>query len=423
MNKYRFRYADQILEKRLKAFGAVSVIGAKGIGKTTTCQKYAKSEDRLQEYSDKEALKATIIANPKVFLEGEKPHLIDEWQDAPVIWDLVRVYCDDHPEKGNFILTGSTSKKVKPSHTGTARISTLQMYPMSLYESGDSSGAISLMDIFDEKNPSLVAKSSKSLDEMVYLACRGGFPGTLYAEDEESALEMAKDYHRQIYLSDMHHVDDKRRSEATMRKLLRSYARNVSTLAKKATFAADCGVSSDTIDDYLDVLSRLYLIDELSGFTPNIRSAKSMRSGPKREFADPSLVAAALGVSPKYLLRDMNTFGFIFECMAIRDLRAYLSPFGGELFHYRDDTGLEVDVIAFLEDGRYGLIEVKVGSSFIDVGAQNLNRLEKDILSAIERKEAGMLVAPSFKMVLTADRYAYRRADGVYVIPLACLKD
>lgn len=421
MKKYRPRYADKILEKRLKAFGAVCVTGAKGVGKTTTCRQYAKSEDRLQDFIDKEALRETLTINPKVFLEGEKPHLIDEWQDAPAIWDLVRSYCDDHPEKGNFILTGSTSKKVETSHTGTMRISSFSMYPMSLYESGDSNGKVSLSSLFDE-DVDITAKSEKSLDDIIYLACRGGFPGSLYAKDEEASLEIAKDYCRQIYISDMHHIDNKKRREDIMAKLLRSYARNVSTLAKKATLANDCGVDEETIDDYLDDLRRLYVIEELMGFTPNIRSAKNMRKGPKREFVDPSLAIAALGVSPKYLARDMRTFGFIFECMVIRDLRAYLSPLGGQLGYYRDDNGLEVDVVAFLEDGRYGLIEVKLGASFIEEGANNLNRLERIIIEAIDKGEAGMLIAPSFKMVITADQYGYRRPDGVYVVPLACLK-
>lgn len=421
MEKYQPRYADKVLEKRLKAFGAVCVTGAKGVGKTTTCRKYAKSEDRLQEYADKDALSATITANPKVFLEGEKPHLIDEWQDAPAIWDLVRTYCDDHSEKGNFILTGSSSKKVDTSHTGTLRISTFSMYPMSLYESRDSNGKVSLWALFDEEMD-ITATSDKNIDDIVYLASRGGFPASLYIDDKEAALEIAKDYCRQIYLSDMHHLDKKRRSEEIMERLLRSYARNVSTLSKKTTLAKDCLVSEDTVDEYLDVLKRLYIIEELNGFAPNIRSAKSMRKGPKREFVDPSLAIASLGVSPQYLMRDMRTFGFIFECMVIRDLRAYLSPLGGKLFYYRDDNGLEVDVVAFLEDGRYGLIEAKLGSSYIEEGAKNVNSLEKQILEAIERKEAGMLIAPSFKMVITAEKYAYRRPDGVYVVPLACLK-
>lgn len=424
MSNYRSRTIDKLLQAHLKAFGAVCLVGAKGVGKTTTCQIFARSEDRLQNHPDKAALTETIKANPKIFLTGEKPHLIDEWQDAPVLWDLVRNYCDEHPEKGNFLLTGSTSKKIKTAHTGTTRISTLKMYPMSLYESGDSSGEVSLTDLFDGKADLKDGlRSKKTLEDIVYLAQRGGWPSSLYVEEREYSTSIAEDYYNQIHSKDMFSVDEKKRSQAKMEAVLKSYARNVSTPAKKSAIYLDAGIDEATLDDYLDVLERLYVIEDCEAFNPNIRSASTMRKGRKREFVDPSLAIASLGVDRNYLLRDMRTFGFIFECMAIRDLRALSLPQGGKVLYYRDSNGLEADAVLFLKDGRYGLIEIKLGSAYIEEGAKNLNKLENDIKKAIEEKRAGVYLAPSFKMIITADIFAYRREDGVYVVPLACLRD
>lgn len=427
MENYLKRVADKELELKLRAFGAVDIVGPKWCGKTTTAEEKAKSALRLQGDPDKEALIRTAELNPQSLLEGEQPRLIDEWQDAPPLWDAVRSYCDDNPSKGHFILTGSTSKKVKTYHTGTGRISKMKMYPMSLFESGESNGAVSLMKLFsgDEKLER-GCSSSLTISDLIYACCRGGWPSSVLLDDRDAALEIPKDYFRQIYEEDMFKVDDVRRNKQTMRMILRSYGRNVSTLAKKTSVLEDVNaeipVSMLTLDDYLSVLRDLFIIEDLEAWCPAIRSRSAIRSAVKREFVDPSIAVAALGGSPSFFNTDLRTFGFIFECLCIRDLRVYSSAFGGEMSYYHDRYGLEADGVLHLEDGRFALLEFKLGGREVDEGAAHLLKIEK-LIREHNEKSSAKLRLPDLKMVVTGTRYGFLRPDGVYVVPVGCLRD
>ncbi len=426
MSEYFFRLADEQLRDKLCTFGAVNIIGPKWCGKTRTAEQQCRSALYLQSDPDKESLKMTASLNPAALLNGDRPRLIDEWQDAEEIWDAVRYDCDHSDGAGQFILTGSTSKKVKTSHTGTGRITDLMMYPMSLYESKESSGGISLLALMEGDRMSSGCTSDLSVDDAVFASCRGGWPYSLCLDSRKSQLDVAKDYYRQIYNRDMFSVDDVKRNPQTMRSVLRSYSRNISTLAKNTDIIKDVrvdrrSISKDTLADYLDVLRKLYIIQELDGWTPSLRSSAGMRSGPKREFVDPSIAVAALGTSPEKLSVDMKTFGFIFETMCIRDLRVYSSSLGGEMSYYHDRYGLEADGVLHLEDGRYALLEFKLGSEGVEDGAKSLLKLEK--LIEEHNKDEGQvpLDMPSAKIIVTASKYGYKRHDGVYVIPIGCL--
>lgn len=427
MENYLKRVADKELELKLRSFGAVDIVGPKWCGKTTTAEEKAKSALRLQRAPDKEALIRTAELNPQALLEGEQPRLIDEWQDAPPLWDAVRSYCDDNPSKGHFILTGSTSKKVKTYHTGTGRISKMKMYPMSLFESGESNGDVSLMKLFsgDEKLES-GCSSSLTIGDLIYACCRGGWPSSVLLDDRDAALEIPKDYFRQIYEEDMFKVDDVRRNKQTMRMILRSYGRNVSTLAKKTSVLEDVNaeipVSMLTLDDYLSVLRDLFIIEDLEAWCPAIRSRSAIRRAVKREFVDPSIAVAALGGSPSFFNTDLRTFGSIFECLCIRDLRVYSSAFGGEMSYYHDRYGLEADGALHLEDGRYALLEFKLGGREVDEGAAHLLEIER-LIREHNEKSSAKLRLPDLKMVVTGTRYGFLRPDGVYVVPVGCLRD
>lgn len=417
-------YINRIIEKtilfKLNVFGAINIVGPKWCGKTTTAEYFAKSAIKFQSDPNKEGLKETAKINPSVLLNGEKPRLIDEWQEASEIWDAVRVYCDDTHEKGNFILTGSTSKKVKTSHTGTGRISKVKMYPMSLYETNESNGKVSLMDIFDNKVNLNDIISDLTIEDLIYAACRGGWPDTLFLNKEEEQLAVAKDYFEDIYERDMFNVDDVKRNKITMKRLLISYARNISTLVNSSKIIEDINgsnsISNDTLNDYIDVLEDLFVIDDLYGWSPSIRSKDAIRSGRKREFCDPSLVVAALNLSLEKLNQDLLTFGFIFETLCIRDLRVYSSFLNGEVSYYHDKTGLESDAVLNLNDGRYALIEFKLGSNGVEEGAKHLNELERLLI------KSGKERTPDAKIVITGTKYGYKREDGVFVIPIGCLK-
>ena len=425
--KYYPRIADSILDLKLRAFGAIHIVGPKWCGKTTTAEQKAKSSLKLQKITNKEAIIKTAEITPEVLLEGEKPRLIDEWQDAPTLWDAVRTYCDDNQGRGHFIMTGSTSKKVETSHTGTGRITRLKMYPMSLYESKESNGTVSLAKLFDgietlEKG----CTSNMSVDDIINAACRGGWPESVMMEDKEAQLLVAKDYFEQIFEVDMFKVDKTKRNKSTMRAILKSYARNISTLAKKTNIISDVTstnkITEPTLDDYIDVLERLFIVEDLYGWCPSIRSASAIRSGRKREFVDPSIAVAALGDSPSKLRVDLKTFGFIFETLCIRDLRIYSSKMKGELSYYHDKFGLECDAVLFLEDDRYALIEFKLGGSDIEEGAKHLCEIERLIQE--HNKEKGTFQRlPDLKIVITGTQYGYKREDGVFVIPIGCLKD
>ena len=425
MSEYMFRFADAKLRDKLDTFGAVNIVGPKWCGKTRTAEQQCKSALYLQSDPDKESLKMTASVNPQALLRGERPRLIDEWQDAKEIWDAVRFECDHSDGPGQFILTGSTSKKVKTAHTGTGRISKMMMYPMSLYESKESNGEVSLMSLIEGDPMASGCSNPVTVDDIVFAACRGGWPYSLGLKSRKSQLEVAKDYYRQIYTDDIFHVDEVKRDSRTMEAVLRSYSRNISTLAKDKSIRDDVrstnDISDPTLTDYLEVLRDLYIIQELDGWTPNLRSSAGMRSGPKREFVDPSIAVAGLGTSPEKLSVDMKTFGFIFETLCIRDLRVYSSSMEGKMSYYHDRYGLEADGVLHLEDGRYVLFEFKLGSEDIEKGAKNLVKLESLIEEYNKKEPQVPLDMPSAKVVLTASKYGYRRPDGVYVVPIGCL--
>lgn len=428
ISTYLPRIADKQLELKLRAFGATHIVGPKWCGKTTTAEKYAKSAIKLQRDPNKEALIKTAEINPMALLKGEEPRLIDEWQDAPNLWDAVRSYCDENHGRGHFILTGSTARKVETSHTGTGRISKLKMYPMSLYESGESNGTVSIMDLFNKKtNLENGCSSSLTIEHLIFAACRGGWPESILFNDREAQLEIPKDYYHQIFEEDIFKVDDVKRSNSTMRAILRSYARNISTLAKKSSILADVNstnsISDKTLSDYIDVLERLFIVEDLTGWCPAIRSANAMRSGRKREFVDPSIAVAALGVSPEFLNLDLKTFGFIFECLCIRDLRVYSSSNNGQMSYYHDRYGLEADGVLHLDDGRYALLEFKLGSKAIEEGAKHLCEIEALVKKHNEDEKQVPIRLPDLKIVITGSQYGYKRSDGVFVIPIGCLKD
>lgn len=428
MEIYYERIADSILDFKLNTFGAVLIVGPKWCGKTTTASKFSNSSLKLQSISNKESIIETARVMPQVLLEGEKPRLIDEWQDAPQIWDAVRSYCDENHEKGNFILTGSTSKTVKTYHTGTGRISRLKMYPMSLFESKESNGTVSLLKLFNGEETLINGcKSDLSMDDLIFSACRGGWPETLFLKNKQSQLYISKDYFNQICESDLNSLDDEKRSPALMKAILRSYARNISTLAKKKTLLDDVNsvqrVSEPTLDDYIQILERLYIVEDLYGWCPSIRSSSAIRSGRKREFVDPSIAVAALGTSPEKLRLDLKTFGFIFETLCIRDLRVYSSLHNGEISYYRDKYDLEADAVLHLDDGRYALIEFKLSDFGIEEGAKHLLEIERLIIKNNSDERKAKIDLPTFKMVITGSTYGYKRPDGVLVIPIGCLRD
>lgn len=430
MEDYRKRIIDETLAERLDAFGAIQIVGPKFCGKTTTAERLAKSSIHFQKDDDKEALIETAKINPKLLLLGEKPRLFDEWQDAPEIWDAIRGDCDEkRHETGLYLLTGSTSKKVKTRHTGTGRITTIEMLPMSLYESGESNGTVSLKGLFDGLyGDGFGTVSELSMEKLIFAACRGGWPEALYRKTDKAKLAIAKDYVKQIYERDMFQVDDVKRTPQTMKNILWSYARNISTLAKESSMIADVSanfnsISAVTFEDYVDVLERLYVVCDVEAWSPSIRSKSAIRSSRKREMVDPSIAVASLGLSPEFFFSDLKTFGFIFETLVIRDLKAYSRKFDGRVSYYRDRYGLEADAVLHLEDGRYGLLEIKLGSNEVEMGARHLCEIESLVKKANETEKQVKIASPSFKAVITGGQYGYRRKDGVYVIPIGCLKD
>ncbi len=428
MSKYLKRIIDKELDQKLETFGAINIVGPKWCGKTTSAEQKCKSAIKFQNHVDKEALIRTAEINPQSLLDGAKPKLIDEWQDAPVIWDAIRSYCDDNEGEGHFILTGSTSKKAKTSHTGTGRISKLNMFPMSLYESNESNGQVSLSKLFSGKeNLENGCHSDLSLNNLIFAACRGGWPKSILLSKDSSKLAVANDYFKQIYEEDMFKVDNVKRNKKTMKRLIKSYARNISTLAKNSVIKNDLSainnISDKTLDDYISVLEDLFIIEDLDAWCPAIRSKSAIRCGRKREFIDPSIAIAALGCSPESLKTDLKTFGFIFECLCIRDLRIYSQALGGEVSYYHDRYGLEADAVMHLENGKYALIEFKLGGKYIEEGAEHINKIENLIREYNKKNNKTKLRLPDLKIVITGSEYGYKRPDNVYIIPIGCLKD
>lgn len=428
---YFSRLADTELQERLEAFGAILIEGPKWTGKTTTAEQHAASVLKLQNPDKRNDYLVTAATKPSLLLKGPQPRLIDEWQDAPMLWDAVRTAVDDEwGRPGQYILTGSNS--VDSSliyHTGTGRISRMKIYPMSLWESHDSSGEVSLHELFDNPNYDIDGASGKlDIPQLIVAACRGGWPVTLHLK-ERAALFVAKDYVNSVCEQDISSIDKKQRNPKIARQILRSYARNISTLAKKTNILADVAssgemaISMDTFDDYLSAFERLFVIQDIDAWCPAIRSKTSIRSLPKRCFSDPSIAVAALGLSPAVLETQLKTFGFIFEQMCVRDLRAFTPDFGCHLSYYRDRYGLEADLVLHLQDGRYALIECKLGSREIDEGAAHLLQLKHLIQVHNQTERQVPLREPDLLIVLTGGEMAYSRPDGVKVIPLSSLKN
>ena len=428
--KYLKRVADNVLQERLEAFGAVLVEGPKWCGKTTTSEQIAKSVIKLQDTDMREEYLAAAARKPSILLQGSTPRLIDEWQDAPVIWDAVRTTVDQRGMPGQFILTGSNAVDNKAiRHTGTGRISRMQMHTMSLWESGESNGKISLKQLFDDSSLDIDGITSEmQIEDIVFAACRGGWPAALNLRSDKAKLLIARDYVESVCKVDISKVDGVQRDFRVARMLLRSYARNISTLAKHSAILADItssgevSLSDKTLDDYVGALSKLFVINNMNAWCPAIRSKTAIRSGYKRSFCDPSVAVAALDLNPDALLIQLKTFGFIFEQLCARDLRAYTPDFGTHLSYYRDRYGLEADLVLHLSDGRYALIECKLGSREIEEGAGHLLELKRLIREHNEKEKQMPIREPDLLIVLTGGQMAYTRTDGVKIIPLGTLK-
>jgi len=425
MGEYRPRIADQLLEESLEALGAVLVQGTKWCGKTTTSVHHAGSVLYMDDPVQKAQNLALAQTNIKRLLEGETPRVIDEWELAPELWDAARFEVDHRANHvGQFIFTGSAVPKDKDRekvfHSGAGRFDWITMRTMSLWESGDSSGDVSIEAMFDGAMPDGI--SNIDMDRLAYLTCRGGWPGALNLS-EKAALRVSRAYLKAVVDYDISKVDDVKRDPDLMARIIRSLARNQGEQIPYTTIRADVlnnenvKLSDDTVENYVKVLKRIFLEEDMHAWNPNLRSKTAIRTSDTRYFVDPSIATAALGLGPKDLLNDLIDFGFYFETMAVRDLRVYADALDGEVFHYRDRSGLECDAVLHRRNGSYGLIEIKLGGeSNIEKGASTL----KDLANKIDTSK---MKSPSFMMVLVGvGKYAYRREDGVYVVPIGCLK-
>ena len=429
MGIYKERIIDKELSKQMKVAGAILIRGPKWCGKTTTCKQRAKSYIELQDEDiDMENSNALKLAElkPSLLLEGEKPRLIDEWQLAPNLWNTVRHSVDETGKKGQYLLTGSATPNEKENqnlHSGAGRFAFLNMKTMSLYESGDSNGKISLAEILNGNRKIDGITSDITYERMAFLICRGGWPDIFNIEDEDVSLSIAKNYITAVCESDISRIDGISRNTELARLILRAYARLDSTIESNQTLISDViannnNVTDRTINDYLAILKKLYIIDEIPAWNPNIRSKTAIRSTPKKSLVDPSLATAILGISPKELMLDPNTYGLLFENLVDRDLSVYINAIGGTLSHYRDRYGLECDEVAHFDNGKYCLIETKIGSEkSIDEAEKHFLELEKLI------KENGRLRKPEFLMIITNTKMAYTTKNGVLVVPIGCLKD
>ena len=421
--EYMPRIADGLLKRKLAAKGAVLVEGAKWCGKTTTSARQARSILYMQDPDQvKQNLELARI-QPSLLLKGETPRLIDEWQMAENLWDAVRFEVDRRNERGQFILTGSA---VPPDlseihHTGTGRIARLTMRPMSLYESGESNGSVSLSELFDGRLD-IQGESDAGLEDIAFSICRGGWPGAMNLE-RSIALEQAFDYLDAVVSSDISRVDHVSRDEQRTRKLLASYARDVGSQASIRSIRDDMRsddadtLTEDTVSSYLDALRKIFVIEDAPAWNPNLRSRTAVRTSGTRYFTDPSIAAAALGAGPEDLLNDLNTMGLFFENLCVRDLRVYADALDGAISHYRDRNGLECDAVLHRRNGSYGLFEIKLGGEkAIEDGAASLKKLS-------DRLDTTKMKKPAFRMVLTAvGKYAYRREDGILAVPVSCLR-
>ena len=420
MKQYQNRIVDKLLQFKLSSKGAVLIKGAKWCGKTTTAKQFARSIVSMQDQEENNVELATI--KPSFLLEGKTPRLIDEWQIVPTLWDAVRHEVDERDEFGQFILTGSAVPPdlSKIHHTGTGRITRMLMRPMSLFESGDSSGTVSLKEIFDG-DLDITGRSSLDLEQLAFLICRGGWPKAIKCS-EKVALEQAFDYFNAVVNADISRVDNIERDAERTTRIMRSCARAVATPTKLSSILSDIAanetstISEDTVASYIKALKQIFVIEDAPAWNPNLRSKTAIRTSNTRYFTDPSIATAALGLSPKDLLRDLKTMGLLFENLAIRDLRVYADAIDGKLYHYRDSNNLECDAIIHLRNGSYGLIEIKLGGEkLINEGVITLNKLAKNL-------DTKKMKSPSFKMILTAvGSYAYQRKDGILIVPIGSM--
>jgi hypothetical protein len=418
---YKKRIADGMLKEKLDAKGAVLVEGAKWCGKTTTASQLAQSILYLHDPANKEQYLKMASINPGLLLEGPTPRLIDEWQLAPQLWDAVRFEIDQRDDFGQFILTGSSTPvaDMSTSHSGTGRISRMSMRPMTLWESGDSNGVIALSDLF-EGQEDIAGMSSIDIIRLAYLICRGGWPKSLHPSEKISLIQ-AYDYYDSVVESDISLADGVQRNPQRVKLLMRAYSRCISSEVKISNIRSDMisndsdSLSEDTIYSYISALKRIFVIEDLPAWSPNLRSKTAIRLTDKRHFVDPSIAVACLGIGPKDLINDLNTMGLFFESMCVRDLRVFAEAMDGTVYHYRDKSGLECDAVIHLRNGSYALVEVKLGGNEIDLAAKNLLTLSYKI-------DTDRMKAPSFLMVLTGGSIAYRRKDGVFVVPAGCLK-
>ena len=424
MKEYRARIVDDMLKDKLESKGAVVIEGPKWCGKTTTAMQVAGSILRMDEPSKREANIQMAEIDPGRLLKGKTPRLIDEWQIAPKLWDAARYEVDTRGEEGQFILTGSAvpieSREI--THSGTGRFTWLMMRPMSLFESGDSTGEVSLNQLFG--NPSVIdGMNNLSIEKLAFLICRGGWPHAVGMK-EKPALLQAEDYYEAVIKSDINRADGVNKNPERVKRLMRSFARNQGTQISNTMLRDDIisndteSLNEDTIASYINALKNIFVVEDMPAWNPNLRSKTSIRTSDTRYYVDPSIAVAALGIGPKDLTNDLNTMGLLFETLCVRDLRVYAESIGGNVLHYRDKSGLECDTVIHLKNGRYGLVEIKLGGQkFIEDAAENLKSLSNKI-------DTSKMPAPSFLMIVIGiGEFAYKREDGIFIVPIGCLKN
>ena len=424
MKEYRARIVDDMLKDKLESKGAVVIEGPKWCGKTTTAMQVAGSILRMDEPSKRETNIQMSEIDPGRLLKGKAPRLIDEWQIAPKLWDAARYEVDTRGEEGQFILTGSAvpieSREI--THSGTGRFTWLMMRPMSLFESGDSTGEVSLNQLFG--NPSVIdGMNNLSIEKLAFLICRGGWPHAVGMK-EKPALLQAEDYYEAVIKSDINRADGVSKNPERVKRLMRSFARNQGTQISNTMLRDDIisndteSLNEDTIASYINALKNIFVVEDMPAWNPNLRSKTSIRTSDTRYYVDPSIAVAALGIGPKDLTNDLNTMGLLFETLCVRDLRVYAESIGGNVLHYRDKSGLECDTVIHLKNGRYGLVEIKLGGQkFIEDAAENLKSLSNKI-------DTSKMPAPSFLMIVIGiGEFAYKREDGIFIVPIGCLKN
>lgn len=422
--KYLTRVGDELLKRKLRSSAAVLIEGPKWCGKTSTGAQLAKSIVYIQDPDKRNMYRQMADTQPSLLLEGATPRMLDEWQTIPVLWDAVRFAADKRQEMNQFILTGSSTpldedENSEIEHTGMGRIARLRMRPMSLWESKESTGQVSLQALFDGTQEMRLYENPHTLQDIAYLLCRGGWPGTIKL-DKDAALDVAVNLVDELVNVDVNRVDGTEKNPDRVRAVLRSYARNISTMTSASTImgdvrANDISITDKTLTNYLTALRRLFIVEDAKAWQPSLRSRTGIRTSNKRHFVDTSIATAVLELNPKSILEDFELFGFLFEDFCLRDIRVYTELLRGTVYHYHDNSDLEADLIIRLHDGRWAAIEVKTGSKEIEDASKNLIKLANEV-------DTSKIGAPSFLMVLTAGQFAYRREDGVYVVPIGCLK-